>query len=453
MENQNIIEQLLKNEDLIGRKTSDPLHQAFGEKKSSPMMGGGMNILQRDFTEMWKNATCKAKSSVHRSVYLHIPFCRLRCTYCGFFKNFKNEDRQSQYAKYLLQEIRSVKGNPYIESSPVEAIYFGGGTPGVLKPQEIKQLLDELKNNIPIAKDCEITFETSLCDLDDDQLAACLEGGVNRFSFGVQTFDTEVRRSVGRPDSKERLIERLTELRKMQNQAAIVIDLIYGFPNQTMETWKEDIQIASSLPLDGLDIYSLKVFPGSLLDEQIKSGKLPSAADRPELADMYVYGTQYFEQIGMRKLSICHWGKFDLVEKSRYNHFSKSAETTIPFGAGAGGNIEGMRIMQESDVDRYEEKVEAGIKPIAMAMPAEANYKLYGRIRGDMDCGFLSFVDLEREFQLPIGTYLKPLFELWETRGLVNQSRGRVELTLAGQVWNVEMINSTISFLKAQITK
>ena len=155
----------------------------------------------------------------------------------------------------------------------------------------------------------------------------------------------------------------------------------------------------------------------------------------------------------MRKLSICHWGKFDLLENSRYNHFSKSAETTIPFGAGAGGNIEGMRLMQESDVDRYEEKIRAGIKPIAMAMPAEVNYKLYGRIRGDMDCGFLSLSDLEREFKMPIESYLKPLFDLWETRGLVNQSRGRIELTLAGQVWNVEMLNSTIRFLKTQITR
>ena len=239
----------------------------------------------------------------------------------------------------------------------------------------------------------------------------------------------------------------------MQSQAAVVIDLIYGFPNQTMEIWQEDVRIAASLPLDGLDIYSLKVFPGSLLDEAIKTGKLPSAADRPELADMYVYGTQYFEQLGMRKLSICHWGKFDLLENSRYNHFSKSAETTIPFGAGAGGNIEGMRLMQESDVDRYEEKIRAGIKPIAMAMPAEVNYKLYGRIRGDMDCGFLSLSDLEREFKMPIESYLKPLFDLWETRGLVNQSRGRIELTLAGQVWNVEMLNSTIRFLKTQITR
>ena len=107
--------------------------------------------------------------------------------------------------------------------------------------------------------------------------------------------------------------------------------------------------------------------------------------------------------------------------------------------------------MQESDVDVYEEKVRQGIKPIAFAAAATPYHALVGRIRGDMDRGFLSLADLEREFQMPVGSYLSPLFDLWERRGLVNQSTGRIELTLAGQVWNVEMIQAVIGFLQMQL--
>ena len=445
------IEEILKKEDFVGRETTDPLHQAFGKSQMGHPGGMMKPADPASFQQVWQEASSKAGEDENRAVYLHTPFCRLRCTYCGFFKNFKDIERQDQYVEHMLQEIKANKENPYLQSKPVKAIYFGGGTPGVLRPEQISSLLQTLKDYVPIEKDCEITFETSICDLDDDQLKACLDGGVNRFSFGVQTFDTEIRRSVGRPDDKETLIRRLNELATVQDQASIVIDLIYGFPNQSMAHWQEDIDIAIASKIHGLDTYSLKVFPGSLLDEAIKRGNLPQEADRAMQADMYVQGVHTLEKAGLRRLSICHWGRFDLKEHSRYNRLSKSGGATIPFGAGAGGNLDGVRFMQESDVDVYEEKVRQGIKPIAFAAAATPYHALVGRIRGDMDRGFLSLADLEREFQMPVGSYLSPLFDLWERRGLVNQSTGRIELTLAGQVWNVEMTQAVIGFLQMQL--
>ena len=445
------LEELLKTEDFVGRETSNPLHEAFGKRQ----MGhpGGMNkpLDPSTFQGMWDEATAVVGEDLNRTVYIHTPFCRLRCTYCGFFKNFKNVDRQDQYVEHLLKEIKSAERNAYIQGQPVKAIYFGGGTPGVLRAGQIRDLLGALKDYIPIAPDCEVTFETSICDLDDEQFAACLDGGVNRFSFGVQTFDTEIRRSVGRPDDKETLVNRLNQLATMQDRASIVIDLIYGFPGQSMAHWQEDIDIAIASKIHGLDTYSLKVFPGSLLDEAIKKGEMPKEADRAQQANMYVQAVHSLEKAGLRRLSICHWGRFDLKEHSRYNRLSKSGAATIPFGAGAGGNIDGLRVMQTSDVDVYEEKVSQGLKPLAMVAGATPHNALVGRLRGDMDRGFLSLDDLEREFGLPVGKCLSPLFDLWERRGLVNQSTGRIDLTLAGQVWNVEMIQAAIGFLQMQL--
>ena len=130
---------------------------------------------------------------------------------------------------------------------------------------------------------------------------------------------------------------------------------------------------------------------------------------------------------------------------------SKSGAACIPFGAGGGGNIDGMSVMLQGDVDKYEAMVEEGLKPISFASPVTPFHKLCGRVRGDMDQGFLSLGDLDAEFKLPVSGYLTPLFDVWERRGLVNRAMDRIDLTLAGQVWNVEMTRSVIGFLQMQL--
>ena len=447
------LNELLKSEAFVGKDTRDPLHEAFVVETVAGHPGGMPRkpAEPKDFQMMWNNAVSQPGKDPDRSIYIHTPFCRLRCLYCGFFKNFKDIERQDQYVMHLLKEINTAGKQPYVQGEPIKSIYFGGGTPGVLRPEQIRELLQALKDNAPIAPDCEITFETSICDLDDDQITACLDGGVNRFSFGVQTFDTKIRRSMGRPDDKDTLRNRLNEISTMQDQATVVIDLIYGFPGQTAAHWQEDLEIAIASSIHGLDTYSLKVFPGSLLDQVIQKGDLPKEADRATQADMYVQAVQTLEKAGLRKLSVCHWGRFDMKEHSRYNRMSKSGAACIPFGAGGGGNIDGMSVMLQGDVDKYEAMVEEGLKPISFASPVTPFHKLCGRVRGDMDQGFLSLGDLDAEFKLPVSGYLTPLFDVWERRGLVNRAMDRIDLTLAGQVWNVEMTRSVIGFLQMQL--
>ena len=106
-------------------------------------------------------------------------------------------------------------------------------------------------------------------------MEAAVQGGANRFSLGVQTFDTKVRQAVGRRSTKEQLVSQLSRLTRF-NQAAVVIDLIYGFPFQTMGTWKEDLAISRELNLDGVDCYQLRVFERSPLFKYIAIGKLPA---------------------------------------------------------------------------------------------------------------------------------------------------------------------------------
>lgn len=450
---QNNMEIFLQNEDLFGCEAKDPLIDAFPLKNGSHSKVSMTKVPPEKFEQCWQEAIAKPGEAEKRVIYIHIPFCLLHCTYCVFFKNFKDIQRQEQYIHHLLTEIRMAKQYPYLQNKPISAIYFGGGTPGILDPKHIRDILSALRDYTPLAEDCEITFETSLCDLDDHKLQACLDGGVNRFSFGVQTFNTEIRRSMGRPDDKETLLERLNQLGKIQNQAALIIDLIYGFPNQTMEIWQEDISLAIQSSIHGLDVYSLNIYPDSMLAQSIEKGTLPPGASHQMQAEMYAKASFMLEKAGMRRLSVCHWGRFDLKERNRYNYINKAGAGTIPFGAGAGGNIDGTRFRLESDLDRYEEKVRQGLKPILSSSTPSEHHFLLSKVRADLDRGFLDISELEREFQLPLKEHLAPLFDLWERRGFVSQSFERVEMTLAGRYWYPKIIQGTISYLEKSLSE
>lgn len=445
---QNDLDLFLQNEDLFGCETADPLRSAFPLKNGGHSKVAMKKVASENFQTCWQEAVASSGKAKERVIYIHIPFCLLHCTYCVFFKNFKDIQRQEQYVRHLLMEIRAAQHYPYLQSKPISAVYFGGGTPGILDPKHIRSILSALRDYTPLSEDCEITFETSLCDLDDHKLQACLDGGVNRFSFGVQTFNTEIRRSVGRPDDKETLLRRLNQLGEIQNQAALIIDLIYGFPNQTMDIWQEDIALAIQSKIHGLDVYSLNIYPDSLLAEAIKKGTLPPGASSQLQAEMYAEASLMLERASMKRLSVCHWGRFDLKERNRYNYINKAGAGTIPFGAGAGGNIDGTRFRLVSDMDHYEEKIQQGVKPILFSSTPSKYHFLLSKIRADLDRGFLDLDALEREFHLPLKEQLAPLFSLWEKRGLVSQSFDRVEMTLAGRYWYQKIIQGTLSFLE-----
>ena len=120
-------------------------------------------------------------------------------------------------------------------------------------------MVSTIKKLYPLTNDCEITFEGRFFNFNKEKIEAALEAGVNRFSLGVQTFDTHIRKSIGRKESKEKLIETLTLIREM-GKATAIIDLIYGLPGQTFEIWEEDIDTYLSLDIDGCDLYQLNIF-------------------------------------------------------------------------------------------------------------------------------------------------------------------------------------------------
>ena len=314
--------------EYFAKEGVDPLTQAFDRKKTVHPGGMGRPIpqaQQADLLTMLVSHGRKGKSAA----YIHVPFCQTRCLYCGFFNKGFNESESALYTDSLIRELQLWSDQPVQQQGPVHAVYFGGGTPTALEAPDLKRLLTAVSQYLPLANDCEITMEGRVFNFGTNKIETCLAGGVNRFSIGVQTFDTALRQSMKRVDERETVIDMLSNL-NAYDEAAVVIDLIYGFPNQTMALWEEDIRTFLSLNLDGIDLYQLNIFQNTPLFSAIQQEKLPAGLDVPTRARMYARGCEILAENQYRRLSVNHWGRATR-ERNIYNHLMRSPSHCLAF--------------------------------------------------------------------------------------------------------------------------
>ena len=430
----------------FAKENVDPLTGAFDNKTAvHAAMGGEKLVAQKDNQKIW-NKISNIKREKDTTAYFHIPFCHNHCAYCGFYMNSTKKASSEKYTDALIKEIRLDSNKKAFTSFPIRAVYFGGGTPTVLKPNDIIRLLREIKKELPLSNDCEITIETTVNDLDDYMLEACIEGGANRFSIGVQTFDTFIRRSLGRKKEYKEVVKVLEKALKT-NEAVIIIDLIYGLPGQNMSVWENDIENLVELKLDGADLYQLNIFKGSPLDVAYKKGKLPKPATIKEQARMFKMGVELMMANRFKRLSMNHWGR-GTKERNIYNSFSLKGAETLGFGSGAGGVLSGYSYHMERNLDKYFSAIDENKKPISIMMAHSKTKPLANSIAGSFETGSLNFFEIKKEHNVDIGEIAKPLLKQWEKAGLIIIKDGWLDLTIAGEFWRVNLAKAVIDYTK-----
>ena len=315
------------------------------------------------------------------TAYLHIPFCRSRCTFCNFYSGTGTKQEIADYAQLLIREIRD--WGPRIRGT-VNAVYFGGGSPGILAPGDVRSILSAVRSALPLANDAEITWETRVEDLDDAHLDATLENGVNRFSVGVQTFHTELRRALGRATAKEVILEAFQRTMKY-NQAAVTVDLLYGLPGQTPELLADDLETVCRAGISGFSFYRFHVHPGLRLAEQIRAGQMPQVPPEEACFELYRLCTERMTAAGANKISFKHYA-FGTRERNLYNAISAWKQPCIPFGLSAAGRLGGFRFKQTSSISDYRDLVLRGEKPVAAAGQMPEDFPVSARIGGELNC-------------------------------------------------------------------
>lgn len=434
----------------FAREGVDPLTRAFDRKLAVHAGFDGVKVPEAEREKLFESLLELPRSG-KSTVYVHVPFCETHCLYCGFYNRSFKAGESARYVDALLRELAFWRGRPAQEVGPVHALYLGGGTPTALNAPDLRRLLDGLRSFLPLANDCEITVEGRIHNFTPEKMEACLEAGANRFSLGVQTFHTDLRRSMGRLASREQVLDSLRRLRGY-DQAAVVVDLIYGFPNQSMDMWLADIRDVLELGLDGVDFYQLNVFGGTPLAKAIERGSLPPAADIPRQAEFFARAVAEMTRARWRRLSISHWGRGSR-ERNLYNTMVKGPAHCLPFGPGAGGSLHRHFHFIESDYEAWHEAVAEGRKPVRMLMRPKPLANLAKGIAGEMEFGRLDLEAVGKGSGYPTSEILDPLVEQWDRAGLVERDGSWLTLTLAGQFWHVNLAKLMIEYLQQRIER
>jgi len=432
-------------ERYYAREGVDPLAAAFDGKIAVHPGVGGRQIapeaIARNLSPLLDMP--RAGESV---AYVHVPFCETRCLYCGFYNQAYRREESARYTDALIRELGLWEGRAAQESGPVHALYFGGGTPTALEAEDLERLLKAARSRLPLANDCEITVEGRLYNFDPRKMEACLAGGANRFSLGVQSFNTKVRQAMGRRAAREELMRGIERLMSY-GQAAVIVDLIFGFPMQDMAVWLDDIDTACALNLDGMDCYQLNVYGQTPLGRAIREGRLPPSADIPAQAAMFAAGVERLQSRFYRRLSLTHWARTSR-ERNLYNLKVKGRANCLAFGPGAGGSLAGWFYINQHDYRQWMDSVHAGVKPVAMLNAPHPFFAFYRAVAEAMEQGWVDFAKLEETYNVAVQDALSPLLEQWGRAGVIEMRGGVMVLTLAGQFWQVNLSQLLQDFLK-----
>lgn len=433
----------------LGLACDNPMSGAFPHKRVVHAGLNGTLISPKESQSVWDTVMRGTpKRGQMQCAYIHIPFCKTKCTYCGFFQNGTSQSIEDNYIDGLIGELKLASESPRLKDGLIHAVFIGGGTPTSLSPANSERLLKAIKEYLPLANDYELTLEGRIHDLIPENLEVWMNNGVNRMSIGIQSFNTKVRQMVGRLDTKETVLERLAAL-KAYGQCSVVIDLIYGLPGQTMDVWEQDLADLVSSGVDGADLYQLNVFDGSDLNRDIASGKVPPAATTSMQGDMFEFGRTYLEARAYRRLSAAHWSANNR-ERSLYNILAKAGVPMFPFGSGAGGNVDGYGMMLHRALKTYEDMVSRGEKPFMALMKQSDLQPFVNQVVSQLEQGYLDINTLvAMDSRLD---ELNWLYKLWEKRGLVSYNGLLYKLTSAGEFWTVNITQSTLEAMEYILT-
>ena len=433
----------------FGLSGGDPLGHAFPRKRVVHAGLSGKIIAPAESQQIWQDVMSRRPAGREiQTAYIHIPFCKTKCLYCGFFQNGTEQEAEDEYVRCLVDELEQSADSPRLRDGLIHAVFIGGGTPTSLSPANADLLLKTIRRCLPLANDYELTLEGRIHDVVPEKMDIWFENGVNRVSLGVQSFDTAVRRSVGRLDDEETVLRRLDDVRAY-NQAVIVIDLMYGLPGQTIDVWRRDLRLLTECAADGADLYQLNVFDGSDLNKAISEGRLERAAETSVQAQMFHEAKVYLEQRAYRRLNICHWSRTNR-ERSLYNVLARSGAAMFPFGSGAGGHVDGYETMLHRAISPYQMFVRQGQKPFMALMKQSPLRPLIDFVQVQMEQGYLDLNGLIAK-DSRLGD-LKWLYDLWQARGLVTDNGTLYMLTEAGQFWQVNLTQTTLECMQYLLT-
>jgi len=300
-------------------------------------------------------------------VYVHVPFCRVRCGYCDFNTYTATElrgARQDEFAMQAINEIRlagAVLRHAGVAERRVSTVFFGGGTPTVLRPDDLALVLSAIASEWSLEPHAEISTEANPDSVDGDALSRLADVGFTRVSFGMQSAVPRVLKTLDRTHDPER-VPLVVEWARSAG-LDVSVDLIYGAPGESLSDWKISVASALACQPDHLSAYALTVEPGTKLARQIRVGEV-GAVDGDTQADMYELLDATMTAAGYSWYEVSNWARDD-AHRSRHNLAYWRGHDWWGVGPGAHSHVGGVRWWNVAHPVSYAERLRAGRSPAA----------------------------------------------------------------------------------------
>lgn len=313
--------------------------------------------------------------------YVHIPFCVVRCGYCDFNTYTASEIgdvSQSDFHRHLISEIhfsRQVLESSSAPARELSSIFFGGGTPSLFTPTQIREIIDSLRENFGLSAECEITLEANPEGLSHSLIEGFKDAGVNRISLGVQSFDQDVLRILDRIHTQDKVLQAVEAARSLGLRLSV--DLIYGAPGESLSSWEKTLNHAISHRPEHVSAYSLIVEDGTALARKIKRGEL-AEVDEDLNAEKYLLTEQLLSAAGLANYEVSNWGT-----PSRHNQAYWQSNDWWGYGPGAHSHISGTRFWNHKHPANYAQLVSKG-SPVHSMEVLDERTKLEERLLLEM---------------------------------------------------------------------
>ncbi|MGH9379918.1 MAG: radical SAM family heme chaperone HemW [Thermoanaerobaculia bacterium] len=356
-------------------------------------------------------------------IYLHVPFCRTRCRYCDFYRVGMQDGRMAGFLAALHREI---DGWGELHGRAVDTVFLGGGTPSLLTPPQLAEVLEHLRQRFRIAGDAEITAECNPSDLTPERLQGFRRAGINRLSLGVQSLQDRELRLIGRRHDA-RGAERAVRDARVAGFTNLSLDLILGLPGQTRAGFRATVERAIALAPEHLSVYILEIHAGQEVDllRRRRPRLFPS---EDEQADRYLWLVERLAAAGLERYEISNFARPS--RESRHNLKYWRCQPCLGLGPAAHSLIGGRRFAHPRDLTAYVEDP-ARVEPVP-SDPAQERLFLGLRLAGG-----LPVERLAGDLELPVPTLLSRCRDL---RPYVEIDGGNVRLTARGALLSTSVL-------------
>jgi oxygen-independent coproporphyrinogen III oxidase len=378
-------------------------------------------------------------------IYVQVPFCQTKCTYCNFHTGVVAASRLAPYAEAVCREIREheafygaagVRLPESLASAVVDTVYFGGGTPSLLDPAHLQNMLDAIRaafSKRPAseggpygAEFSEVTLEADPETIEAGKAAAWVQAGINRVSFGLQSFVDKELIAAGRMHRRAD-IYRAVPILHGAGIRNISFDLIAGLPHQTKESWRQSLEELAVLAPEHVSIYLLEIDEGSRLGKELlqgggrySAGAVPS---EDEMAEFYEVAQESLRGAGYHHYEISNWAKPGFESKHNLKYWRR--EPYLGFGAGAHSFSGTERWANAHDAAKYVEMVQGGRLPVEQHEALTAGSALEEELfLGLRQLDGIDLAQIEREYGVPLAGRFDPL----ASAGLVERDGNMVRL-------------------------